>query len=374
MDPQLQSQPAPGPYGSMPPGADPGRPFYDEPPPGSSSLSYRPRPDAPNTSYRPPPASEPPVSYPQPPFPSGQGPVQAPSTTSAPSTYNRPQPLVHASPRPMSEGPAPRFDPQQPIYAAMADPISGHSQPTSFPPPPAAAAAATAAAPAAVTRPHTTTTDSNPTTLGDDRSNTEAAFKELLAVRRQRAMVQANGGGAALPLAGPAVNGTGRKGEWQAREVEERLRAQAGIVLQGLAGLQWRVGQVVGRAEGERWRRFWIGGVVASFIPLVKKLFRRPKHEDEESANRTEYAFKKSKSLVSRILAAAHRPGLGTLAFFVFAVLYVFQNEVALRVAKSVSKRLKRLVAKVEDGREELTEHDVKMLQGWRWRVLMWSE
>ena len=115
----------------------------------------------------------------------------------------------------------------------------------------------------------------------------------------------------------------------------------------------------------------------ASFLPLVKRLFRRRRgeHEDgDESSNRTEYAFKKSKNLVSRILAATHRPGLGTIAFFVFAVLYVFTNEVSLRVAKTVSKRLNRLMAKVEGGREELSEDDVKMLQGWRWRVLVWSE
>jgi hypothetical protein len=58
----------------------------------------------------------------------------------------------------------------------------------------------------------------------------------------------------------------------------------------------------------------------------------------------------------------------------VFAVLYVFQNEVELRVARTVGKRLRRLVARVEDGREELTEDDVKLLQGWRWRVLIWSD
>jgi hypothetical protein len=58
----------------------------------------------------------------------------------------------------------------------------------------------------------------------------------------------------------------------------------------------------------------------------------------------------------------------------VFAVLYVFQNEVTLRVARSVSKRLRRIAAKVEDGREEVTEDDVRLLQGWRWRVVSWSE
>jgi hypothetical protein len=58
----------------------------------------------------------------------------------------------------------------------------------------------------------------------------------------------------------------------------------------------------------------------------------------------------------------------------VFAVLYIFQNEVSLRVARTVRRRLRRLVAKVEQGREALTDDDVKMLRGWRWRVLTWSE
>ncbi|KAL2255222.1 hypothetical protein VTK26DRAFT_3839 [Humicola hyalothermophila] len=113
--------------------------------------------------------------------------------------------------------------------------------------------------------------------------------------------------------------------------------------------------------------------IFASIIPLVKAVFRRPR-DDEESANKTEYAFKKSKSLISRILASTRRPGIGTLAFFVFAVLYVFSNEVSLRVARTVSRRLKRLVAKVEDGREPLTDDDLKLLRGWRWRILLWSE
>jgi hypothetical protein len=62
------------------------------------------------------------------------------------------------------------------------------------------------------------------------------------------------------------------------------------------------------------------------------------------------------------------------VAFFVFAVMYVFQNEVSLRVARTLSRRVKRLVAKVEEGREDLTDNDVKLLQGWRWRILMWSD
>lgn len=104
----------------------------------------------------------------------------------------------------------------------------------------------------------------------------------------------------------------------------------------------------------------------------MRILFRRPQHETEV-ANDTEYAFRKSKSLIARILRAARRPGIATLAFFVFAVMYVFQNEVTLRVARTVSKRLKRLSAKVERGEDEIGEDDVKLLQGWRWRVLLWS-
>jgi hypothetical protein len=39
-----------------------------------------------------------------------------------------------------------------------------------------------------------------------------------------------------------------------------------------------------------------------------------------------------------------------------------------------LSKRLERIAAKIEDGREEVTEDDVRLLQGWRWRVVAWSE
>lgn len=64
--------------------------------------------------------------------------------------------------------------------------------------------------------------------------------------------------------------------------------------------------------------------------------------------------------------------GFAGVAFFVFAVLYVFQNEVSLRVAKTVQKRVKRLTARVERGDPDIDDRDIKMLQGWRWRVLLW--
>ncbi|KAH8882564.1 hypothetical protein GQ53DRAFT_753613 [Thozetella sp. PMI_491] len=109
-----------------------------------------------------------------------------------------------------------------------------------------------------------------------------------------------------------------------------------------------------------------------AIIPAMRAIFRRPK-EDVEASNDTEYAFGKSKSLLRRIVdSVGGTGGLASFTFIVFAVLYVFSNEVSLRVAKAVGKRLKRLSAKVER-QEELTEKDLEVFGGWRWRVLLWS-
>ncbi|KAK3324509.1 hypothetical protein B0T19DRAFT_231569 [Cercophora scortea] len=184
--------------------------------------------------------------------------------------------------------------------------------------------------------------------LRDSKATTVFALREYMSMQRRRRMKEEVG-------------------------IEERLRIQASTVLGDLRELREDVAALVKDAESHRWRRFLLGGAIASFIPIVKALFRRPKHE-KESSNSTEYAFKKSKSLISRVLEATRRPGIATVAFLVFAVLYVFQNEVALRAARSVSKRLKKLTAKVERGDEDINEDDLKLLEGWRWRVLQWSE
>lgn len=111
-------------------------------------------------------------------------------------------------------------------------------------------------------------------------------------------------------------------------------------------------------------------------MPVVRRLFRRSP-DDRVASNDTEYAFRKSKTLIGRILESARGRGgsksaLASVAFFVLAVLYVFQSEVSLRVARTVAKRLKRLVTKVEVGVEDVEETDLKVLCGWRWRVLLW--
>ncbi|KAL7629786.1 hypothetical protein AAE478_001309 [Parahypoxylon ruwenzoriense] len=152
---------------------------------------------------------------------------------------------------------------------------------------------------------------------------------------------------------------------------ERRLREQQDIVLGDLHVLRGEVSDLLKEAESHRWRKWIFGGLAASFIPAVRRVFRRSSKDNE--ANDTEYAFKRSKSLVARILDSVRgKSKLASVAFFVLATLYVFQSEVSLRVARTVSKRLKRLVAKVERGDQGLGEDDMKVLNGWRWRVLLW--
>ncbi|KAI1413858.1 hypothetical protein F5Y13DRAFT_24314 [Hypoxylon sp. FL1857] len=152
---------------------------------------------------------------------------------------------------------------------------------------------------------------------------------------------------------------------------EHRLRTQRGIVMSDLQALRGEVSDLVKSTESHRWRRWLLGGLVASFIPAVRRIFRRSSKDKE--ANDTEYAFRRSKSLIGRILDSVHgKSKFASVAFFVLAILYVFESEVSLRVARTVSKRLKRLMAKVERGDEGLGEDDLKVLKGWRWRVLLW--
>ncbi|KAK7955781.1 uncharacterized protein PG986_005003 [Apiospora aurea] len=193
-----------------------------------------------------------------------------------------------------------------------------------------------------------------------------------------------------------------------------RARAQQGLVLDELQTLRRSLAVVIKAAEAHRWRKWVLGGMLESkglrHPPLVRRIFRRPskdgnkKGEDSHSSsstnklstsetgsssnalvNATEYAFSKSRALIARIRASVRGSGwflggFAAVAFFVLSVLYVFENEVSLRVAKTVSKRLKRLAAKVErgggngSGEAKLEEKDLAVLQqGWRWRVLTWS-
>lgn len=111
----------------------------------------------------------------------------------------------------------------------------------------------------------------------------------------------------------------------------------------------------------------------AVLIPAIRKIFRRPS-DDDETSNDTEYAFRRSKSLISRTWTLVKNNGaLASMGMLVLSVLYVFQAEVTLRVVRTVSKRLKRLIQRIEIGNEVLDEKDMDLFRGWRWRVLMWK-
>lgn len=154
------------------------------------------------------------------------------------------------------------------------------------------------------------------------------------------------------------------------QEAEDRIRNQGSLAVRDLRAVRKEVSLIAKEAEAHRWRKWVLGSVLASFIPIVRRLFRRQGSDDKEASNDTEYAFIKSKSLLATILNSVSGSGVASITFFVFAVMYVFTNEVKLRVARTLVKRLRKLGGRVEGG-EELSESDLKVLKGWRWRVLL---
>ncbi|KAK2594505.1 hypothetical protein QQS21_007786 [Conoideocrella luteorostrata] len=157
-------------------------------------------------------------------------------------------------------------------------------------------------------------------------------------------------------------------------ELESRLRTQAGMVLGDLSNLQAEVRALAKSAQSSRWSRFLVGGAIAAFIPAVRRIFRRGSDEESQvSSNDTEYAFRKSKGLLAGMKNTILGGGaLAKIAFFVFAILYVFQNEVTIRVARTLNKRLKNLTERVERGDHDIEESDLRVFDGWRWRVVLW--
>ncbi|EPE10906.1 hypothetical protein F503_06001 [Ophiostoma piceae UAMH 11346] len=194
------------------------------------------------------------------------------------------------------------------------------------------------------------------------RSNVEQGLARLIDLQRQqKQQLQYGPGAASVP------NST-------AAAIQEQLRLQTGSVVRDLRNVRRTIAGMAKAAENHRFRRWLIGGVLAVFVPLVRRLFRKPASARGTGTSGTEYAFSRSRALVDRMLnSVSRRGGLASIAFFVFAVLYIFTNEVSLRVARTLGRRLKKLSGKIERGDEELSEADIKQLAGWRWRVLLWG-
>ncbi|CAK7265705.1 hypothetical protein SEPCBS119000_001654 [Sporothrix epigloea] len=198
------------------------------------------------------------------------------------------------------------------------------------------------------------------------RASIEQSLGRIMELQRQQRQYLQYGPGAAKVL-----NST-------AAAVQKQLRQQVASASRDLRYVRRAIHDMAKAAENHRFRRWIVGGIMATFIPLVRRLFRRHVKGSDASlskstANDTEYAFVRSRSLVDRVLSSVtRRGGLASIAFFVFAVLYIFSNEVSLRVARTLSRRLKKLGSKLERGDEPLDEADLEQLSGWRWRVLLW--
>ncbi|KAI8295789.1 hypothetical protein K4K56_010508 [Colletotrichum sp. SAR 10_98] len=243
--------------------------------------------------------------------------------------------------------PIPKVAVQPPVVEKMAGPAAYYPAPPSQ-----AGTMAELPRPAAALQPITTTTQD----IRSLKTSTQFAMREYLSLMRKR-----------------------RPDGSSTMELEDQIRAQGRILVGDLKMLRKEVGVLIKEGENHRWRNWLIGGAVATFIPAVKRVFRRPSSSEGRSSiqasNNTEYAFSKSKAMLARIKdSVLGRNSFASIAFFVFAVLYIFSNEVSLMVAKTVSKRLKRLGAKIERGDVEVVDSDMKLLEGWRWRVLMWGQ
>lgn len=166
-------------------------------------------------------------------------------------------------------------------------------------------------------------------------------------------------------------------------DLERQLSFQAGRVLTELRTLREELSILTKDAQARRWKKWLIGSAVAVFFPLlhriipaVKAVFRRTPAEkaEDKTVSDTEHAFARSREILSRVKDSVFgKGGFASMTFLVFGVLYIFSNEVSLIVAKKMTKRLRRLSTKIERGDEQITEKDIKALEGWQWRVLLWS-
>ncbi|PNH73874.1 hypothetical protein VD0001_g3657 [Verticillium dahliae] len=185
------------------------------------------------------------------------------------------------------------------------------------------------------------------------RGQTLEALGELYTLQKNRQRL----GGTPVPL-----------------ELEQQYRMQLNKASFDLRTLREEVKILISDAEKHRWRKWLIGSIVATIIPTVNFIFRRSPSEKKEdkSVTDTEHSFVRTRALLAKIKdTVLGRNSIASIAFFVFAVLYVFSNEVTLLVAKTVNKRLKKLSSRIEKGDGLLEEKDLKLLDGWRWRVLL---
>mgnify|MGYP006976772284 CR=1 FL=1 len=221
--------------------------YHQAPPPPSTVPYSAPPPPGPSyvnsTSYQPPHVSNHnpyPYAYPPAPVTTTAAPPPAPihPATTAASTpagyaYSDGAPLTLAPPIPIPED----HVSQPSLSLKPAQAVSFHS--------PTATALATSYAPFLP--------------LSEQVSTAKSALRELKALQRQRELVYS-------VHWHPPYGVNGNSGSWtapqQVKEVDERYRMQRAIVLRELDTLRRSVSAIVAECEGQRWRRFIVGGVL----------------------------------------------------------------------------------------------------------------
>ncbi|RCI08986.1 hypothetical protein L249_5016 [Ophiocordyceps polyrhachis-furcata BCC 54312] len=186
-------------------------------------------------------------------------------------------------------------------------------------------------------------------------------------------------------------------GSASAYELECLISGQSQVVISQLRSLEACVRRLAREAEAQRWRRWLLAGALhvppfflpsdektngasrerSALIPTIRAIFRRRRrrhqnyHPAEDSrTNDTEHAFRRSLTLMARIRNGVLGRGgyVASVAMFVLGLLVVFRNEVLLRVARTVYRRLRRLCEALEGGVDEDGLVDGQVLEGWRWR------
>lgn len=171
--------------------------------------------------------------------------------------------------------------------------------------------------------------------------------------------------------------------------LEEKLRAQSFIALEELSTLHKEVQLLSKSLAASRFHTWIISGGVTAAVSLLTAYLKvshvaRLQKENaaallSDSSTSIDGSASVNSNAISHLftiptfLTTPTSRNLALVTVYTLAFLYTAQNEVSIRVARVVSRRLKRLMTKIERGEEIVTDEDLNSLQGWRWRVLFWG-
>ncbi|KAH7136391.1 hypothetical protein EDB81DRAFT_802066 [Dactylonectria macrodidyma] len=154
-----------------------------------------------------------------------------------------------------------------------------------------------------------------------------------------------------------------------------RIKQQSEIVLENLRPLEKEVANIGKEAEANRLRNWGVGGGIASFSSWVAPWVANALFPADAVSQWTEHALDRSSHLLIRNLERARSrcKSATTFALVAFAVCFVLQNELVIRVSRSISFRLSSLYTGVESREQRAVDANSDELDGWRWKLLQWA-